>query len=430
MPNTKKISLAWSETGRTVYAIIRREADDFRFDDADGSFGAAPADPYLSLAEDAVIKGLYEVSEARTAWGDGNYLILIYRQAGGAPAPVSDTIIGSSKMSIVSDAEIDLTNTPAIIADAVWDEVLTVATHDVGYSAGQRLRLLILTGNAARAGTANSIQLAAAESAVDDIFNENIISIVSGLGAGQTRLITGYDGGTKTAIVDRNWFITPGAGSVYEILPFSGILLTDHGLALGPGVGNNQIELAVTASAVDDIYVGSMIVLTTGVGPGQARLITAYDGTNQIATVSPDWTTNPDATTVYKILPVGRAIVDAAVSGVALASVCTEARLAELDTANLPADIAAIPTVVPDAAGVAAGLHEATDGLIEAAQADLDALQTDITFLKDIEGGRWRMTANQMIFYKSDNITEVARFDLKDLTGNLAMTGIFERVRV
>ncbi len=105
MPNTKKISLAWSETGKTVYTIIRREVDLFRINDADGSFTAAPADPYLSLAEDAVIKGLYEVSEARTAWNNGNYFIFIFRQTGANPVPASDMMIGSSLMPIADDEE-------------------------------------------------------------------------------------------------------------------------------------------------------------------------------------------------------------------------------------------------------------------------------------------------------------------------------------
>jgi hypothetical protein len=91
------------------------------------------------------------------------------------------------------------------LVDAVWDEVLTTATHDVGYSAGQRLRLLILTGAAAQGGTANSITLALAESATDHIFDENIVSIVAGLGAGQTRLIAEYVGGTRVATVDKAW---------------------------------------------------------------------------------------------------------------------------------------------------------------------------------------------------------------------------------
>jgi len=58
-------------------------------------------------------------------------------------------------------------------------------------------------------------------------------------------------------------------------------------------------------------------------------------------------------------------------------------------------------------------------------------IETDITFLKDIEGGRWVIDkdANQMIFYKSDNITEVARFDLKNAEGDAAWANVFERVR-
>ncbi len=107
MPNVKKISLPWSETGKTVYAIIRRELDTFCLDDADGSFAAAPADPYLSLAEDGTIKGLYEVSESRAAWNDGNYLIVIYRQSGAGPVPASDQIIGGSFPTISSDTEVN-----------------------------------------------------------------------------------------------------------------------------------------------------------------------------------------------------------------------------------------------------------------------------------------------------------------------------------
>ena len=57
---------------------------------------------------------------------------------------------------------------------------------------------------------------------------------------------------------------------------------------------------------------------------------------------------------------------------------------------------------------------------------------SDLTFLKDIEGGRWKVdtTLNQMIFYKSDNVTEVARFNLFDADGNATSENIFERTRV
>ncbi|MDP2689427.1 MAG: hypothetical protein Q8P48_04875 [Deltaproteobacteria bacterium] len=102
----KKIIIDWSETGKTVYAMVRREADGYRLDDGDGTFGAAPADPYLSLAEDATIKGRYEASEGRTVWTGGRYTIAVYKQAGGSPAPASDTIIGTGEMKVESDAEV------------------------------------------------------------------------------------------------------------------------------------------------------------------------------------------------------------------------------------------------------------------------------------------------------------------------------------
>lgn len=56
----------------------------------------------------------------------------------------------------------------------------------------------------------------------------------------------------------------------------------------------------------------------------------------------------------------------------------------------------------------------------------------DIDFIKEIEGGRWRIntSTNQMIFYKSDNTTIVATYNLFDGDGNASYTSVFERVLV
>jgi hypothetical protein len=110
MAENKKIILDWDTTGLTVYCIIRRESDNFRMDDADGSFSASPADPYVGLTEDAVIKGRYELDEARTVWTDGLYTVAIYNQGGGSPAPTSDTIIGTGPAywAIKDDLEVFL----------------------------------------------------------------------------------------------------------------------------------------------------------------------------------------------------------------------------------------------------------------------------------------------------------------------------------
>lgn len=112
MANPKDIIADWSQTGLTVYCIVRREADDFRLDDADGSFAAAPADPYLSLTEDAVIKGRYEVAESRTVWNNGLYTVAIYRQSNAVPVPASDIIIGTGKLCVSNDREVELGTIP------------------------------------------------------------------------------------------------------------------------------------------------------------------------------------------------------------------------------------------------------------------------------------------------------------------------------
>jgi hypothetical protein len=48
----------------------------------------------------------------------------------------------------------------------------------------------------------------------------------------------------------------------------------------------------------------------------------------------------------------------------------------------------------------------------------------------DIQYGRWRIVNDQMIFYREDNSTEVARFNLFDDAGNPTMDAVFERVKV
>jgi len=212
------------------------------------------------------------------------------------------------------------TATNADVADAIWDEILTSGTHNVAYSAGYRLRCLVLRQGQAQGGSTNSITLAAAESATNHIFNENIISLISGTGAGQTRLISEYDGGTKVAIVDKPWFTAPNATTFYEILPFSSIMLLDHGIAQAGAA--TSITLATTASATNDMYIGSVVYISSGTGLGQVRLITDYDGGTKVATVTDAWTTNPDVTSVYKVLPVGRVIVESlsAAAGDAIAA--------------------------------------------------------------------------------------------------------------
>jgi hypothetical protein len=50
-------------------------------------------------------------------------------------------------------------------------------------------------------------------------------------------------------------------------------------------------------------YAGYMVRLLSATGAGQERIVSAYDAATRVATVRPDWTTAPDNTTVYEVLP-------------------------------------------------------------------------------------------------------------------------------
>ncbi len=55
----------------------------------------------------------------------------------------------------------------------------------------------------------------------------------------------------------------------------------------------------------------------------------------------------------------------------------------------------------------------------------------NIEFIRDIEGGRWTIngTTNKMTFYKSDNTTVVAEFDLQDSADAPSVSEVFTRLR-
>lgn len=105
MPNVKKF-IGYDTTAKTVYGIIERQIDLYRLDDADGSFVAAPIDPYVSFSEHSILKGEYDLSESRTIWNDGLYKCTVYEQVGVGPVPASDTPIAFQYMYIKSDSEV------------------------------------------------------------------------------------------------------------------------------------------------------------------------------------------------------------------------------------------------------------------------------------------------------------------------------------
>jgi len=61
-----------------------------------------------------------------------------------------------------------------------------------------------------------------------------------------------------------------------------------------------------------------------------------------------------------------------------------------------------------------------------------EEIKMDQKMARFIHTGRWIIdeNTNQMVFYEDDNVTEIARYDLKDRDGNASITEIFERSRI
>jgi hypothetical protein len=84
--------------------------------------------------------------------------------------------------------------------------------------------------------------------------------------------------------------------------------------------GATSITLDAASSAVTDFYKGCLVFVTSGTGSGQYRIITAYNGTTKVATVSPAWAVNPANGSGFAVLPSG--LTDtASINGVSTSSV-------------------------------------------------------------------------------------------------------------
>ena len=287
---------------------------------------------------------------------------------------VSATVTGTGSPVTQSAPLVSFKATVSVVDDvatAVWDEVLTGATHNIASSAGRRLRQVgafSIADGTAQAGTANSITLAAGESAVSDIYPINYIVITAGTGAGETRIITEYDGTTKVARVNRQWLTTPDATSEYTILANGNIHVADVGTLQSATATTATLRAA--ASSVPGSYFGATLMIATGTGREQVRQITAYNETTKEATVSPAWTTTPDNTSDY-IVSSGVGVVVATSSALATAQ-------ADLDTITGADGVNLLAATQAQIDGLATQASvDVIDGIVDTILVDTNELQTN-----------------------------------------------------
>lgn len=102
----------------------------------------------------------------------------------------------------------------------------------------------------AQAGGANTITLRTEASAVDDAYNTMEVYIISGTGAGQRRVISGYVGATRVAAVSVAWSVQPTSFSVYEVTPLNLDVGTDKGAQYADPATSGKPEYVVIGDEV------------------------------------------------------------------------------------------------------------------------------------------------------------------------------------
>jgi hypothetical protein len=216
--------------------------------------------------------------------------------------------------------------TAAAVADAVWDELATGHT-DAG-KAGEQLwtdidAVLVDTAEIGAAGAGlteaggtgdqytaipwNAAWDAEVESEVSDALVAVNLDHVAGTAApgiapAGTYLDILADDGTATydrttdslqALRDRGdaaWVTGAGTG------------LTPLASGTAQGGTASTIQLAAGETFADTEPAGNVVKTVGGTGAGQSRLILTYTGATDTAGIAPDWTTTPDATTLYEIV--------------------------------------------------------------------------------------------------------------------------------
>lgn len=136
---------------------------------------------------------------------------------------------------------------------------------------------------------------------------------------------------------------------------------------------SNSLTLDAGASAVTDFYINGTVYITGNTGAGQARVITAYNGSTKVATVNANWGTNPDSSSTFAILPTG---LSPAAAGLTAADVWAYATrnlsAGAITSGTFAADSITASAIATDAIG-AAELADNAIGAAEVATGAIDA---------------------------------------------------------
>jgi hypothetical protein len=172
-------------------------------------------------------------------------------------ADVKDGIVYGPFSELTGTFEQTVSPDPVDIAAAVWDRVLTGATHNVASSAGRRLRILdderIIVDGQVQGATTNTVTL---EPITTLCIGQTVVVTDQTTGNKQVRFILSFDSDTNTATVDTQWCDIPTAGDEYQLTTVRSPLIARNDYPTGTiGAEINEMHLIQGLSAGETLTV-------------------------------------------------------------------------------------------------------------------------------------------------------------------------------
>lgn len=172
------------------------------------------------------------------------------------------------------------------IPGSVWEELL--ASHTTAGSFGELFSKTVLRRNTMQAGsTSTTAVLDASASSTNDWYNNCILRVIAGTGAGQSRLVQSYVGSTKTATMGSAWITTPDDTSVFQVMA---------GDESAPFNVANLVDGYSPALAM--AYIGACCVALSSGEPSSPAIFKGLNGSATRVTVTYDANNNRTAVTL------------------------------------------------------------------------------------------------------------------------------------
>ena len=175
-----------------------------------------------------------------------------------------------------------------------------------------------IAGNATDTNTSGALWLNATASTIDPTnkeFNVQAVNVDDATRMGLTSLpnaLPAATGGLITVGSGSGQLLPNGTGGINATS--SSITTVNTGTATAGGA--STITLQSGASTVTDIYKGNYVLISSGTGAGQSRVISGYTS-GLVATVSRAWTVQPATDSVYYIIANPHPAMDANLAVVA-----------------------------------------------------------------------------------------------------------------